>query len=241
MVSKRLLEQADKIDVLVSQQGTMNAGGSVHSISIRPGFHAIKAVQNERVYVINEKIISSPTFRYVKGIRELARMFYPEIVDNISKFKTQEAMTRAKMAEAVVRFKHKPIFVPTSRYYRKKHTGHTYGTFKDVDTNNPYFDFIETTVISGYMESVKEERNQWFYPERPVTRDELARILFMLHDFEKTKDHVTIKDLDEVSTPRIIQIIVDNGIMACEENYFQPEKIVTGGEVVKTLEKLREM
>jgi iron complex transport system substrate-binding protein len=238
---ERILEHADKIDVYFSQQGAMHAGGSAHSISIRPGFYAIKAVKNERVHVINEKIISSPTFRYVKGIRELARTFYPEIVDDISKFKIPEAMTREKMAEVVVRFKHKPLFVPTSRYYRKKHKGHTYGTFKDIDIENPYFDFIETAVLSGYMQGMKEGGNEMFYPDKTVTKDEFARILFMLHDFQKTEDHVTINDLERVSKPRIIQIIVDNGIMTCENNYFQPQKVVTGKEAVEILEKLREL
>jgi iron complex transport system substrate-binding protein len=145
------------------------------------------------------------------------------------------------MAEIAVRFKHTPIFVPTSGYYRKKHRGHTYGTFQDVTINHPRFDFIETAVLSGYLDGTKAAGKDLFSPERNVTRDELARIVFMLHDFEKMEKHVTIKDLAEVSKPRIIQVIVDNGIMRCEDGYFYPEKYVTGREVVETLKKLRSL
>jgi len=238
---ERILEHADEIDVFVSQRGAMHAGGSVHSISVRPGFYAIKAVKNEKIYVINEKLISSPTFRYIKGIRELARMFYPEMMDDLSRFSTDNTVTRGEMAEIAVRFKHKPIFAPTSRYYRKKHKGHTYGTFVDVDIQHPAFDFIETAVTSGYMAGEKKEGKERFYPDRPVTRDELAKVLFMLRDFGKADRTVEIKDLEQTSKPRIVQILVNHGVMSCQDGYFYPEKAVSGKEVVEILQRLHNL
>ena len=88
------------------------------------------------------------------------------------------------------------------------------------------------------MEETKTAENNLFFPERKVTRDELARIVFMVHDFEKMAKHETIKDLAEASKPKIIQIIVDNGIMRCEDGYFYPQKYVSGREVVETLKDL---
>ena len=136
-------------------------------------------------------------------------MFYPEIVDDLSRFNSEEEITREKIAEIAVRFKHKPIFVPTSRYYRKKHKDHTYGAFKDVEIQSPYFDFIETAVISGYMAGYHEHRDELFYPEKKLTRDEFARVLFMLCDME------------------------------CKNGDFRPNGIVTGRDVVEMLEKLK--
>jgi iron complex transport system substrate-binding protein len=60
--AERILEKADAIDVYVSQRGAMNAGGDEHSIAIRPGFSAVKAVREGRVCLINEKLVSSPSF-----------------------------------------------------------------------------------------------------------------------------------------------------------------------------------
>ncbi|GKT32620.1 ABC transporter substrate-binding protein, partial [Aduncisulcus paluster] len=74
--AERVLEKAGQIDAYVTQRGVMGAGGNLHTISIRPGFDTIKAVKNEKVLEINQKIISSPTFRQVKGTYELARFFY---------------------------------------------------------------------------------------------------------------------------------------------------------------------
>ena len=79
---ERVLEKADDIDVYVSQRGAMNSGGSLESIAERDSYGVIKAVKDNRVYTINEKLISSPTFRYVKGVREMARFLYPDIMDN---------------------------------------------------------------------------------------------------------------------------------------------------------------
>lgn len=81
--SERVIKKGDIIDVYVSQTGAMNAGGDPGSISKRPGFSAIKAVKEGRVYTIDEKLISSPTFRYKDGIKELLDMFYPGIFDDL--------------------------------------------------------------------------------------------------------------------------------------------------------------
>ncbi len=236
---ERLLSRANDIDVYISQRGVMNAGGSIRSISARPGFYAIKAVAEQRIYEINEKIISSPTFRHVKGVRELARMFYPEVMDDLARFNTDQPLNRAQMAEMVVRLQHKPIFVPTSSYYRKTSKSHTYGTFQDVSVEHPFFDLIETAVISGYMEYETRDGEHWFLPEKPVTREEFAKILFMLRDPEKTTQQIDIKDIDMITQPRIVQVIVNNGMMTCEDGYFHPLRAVTGQEVVDILEGVK--
>ncbi|MCP4406091.1 MAG: ABC transporter substrate-binding protein [bacterium] len=74
-----LLERGNEIDVYLVQQGVMHAEATLESVAKRPGFHVIRAVQDGRVYTINEKLISSPTFRYVEGIRLIARLFYPDL------------------------------------------------------------------------------------------------------------------------------------------------------------------
>jgi iron complex transport system substrate-binding protein len=73
--AEKLLLHGEEIDVYIIQRGPMNAGGG--DPASRPGYHAIKAVQNKRVLYIDEKLVSSPTFRYLRGVQEIARFLYP--------------------------------------------------------------------------------------------------------------------------------------------------------------------
>ncbi len=235
--AERILEKAEEIDVFVAQRGAMNAGGSPHAIKIRPGFHAIKAVREDRIYNIEEKLVSSPTFRLAVGVRELARMFYPEVMDELSKFANKELVTREQMAQMAVMFKHKGIFVPSSKYYQQTHNGHVYGDFTDVKFTDPAFEYIETAVLSGYMEG-KEDK---FYPYQNITREELASVLYMLADLEDKESQITYTDLKECSNPRQVEIILENGIMSLKGNQFKPQDPVTGQEVVECLKKLADV
>lgn len=233
--AERVLEKAEEIEVFVSQNGAMNLGGNPHSIEIRPGFNAIKAVRNGRIYNINEKLVSSPTFRFVKGVRELGRMFYPEVFDSLAKFDSDEPLTREKLAQIAVMYKHKPIFTPASSYYKEKSASHMYGDFKDVPIGDKSFDYIETAVLSGYMDSAKEN----FYPNNEVTREELAQTLFMLSDFNNLNKDVVIKDIEQCEKESIIRIIVENSIMELQNGCFNPDAAVTCKEMLKALEKIR--
>lgn len=233
--AEKILEKAEEIDVFVSQRGAMNSGGNEHSISTRPGFHAIKAVKEGRVYTINEKFVSSPTFRFAKGVRELARMFYPELMDDLSPYIKKQSITRGDMAKIAVLYKHKGLFSPTAKYYRKKHKGHVYGDFSDVSVDHPLFDYIETACISGYMEGDVSN----FYPDKKLTRDELAQTLFMLTDLEESSNTETIKDLNKCKNQRIVSLVVDNGILDLKDGYFKPDDIVSGKEVIDALKNIK--
>jgi len=238
---EKILENADIIDVYISQVGAMNAGGSFHSITIRPGFAAIKAVEEGRIFVINEKIISSPTFRYLKGIEEISRALYPEVFDDISVLGSEQPISRKNMAELVVKYKHSPIFVPTSSYFNTERSGHSYGSFSDVDIDNPLFDYIETAVASGYMEGRISSEKETFCPDETVTREEFAEILFMLADLKDNQEKVSINDISEVKNQRMVELVVQNGLMEASNGLFRPDSQVTGKEAVEALEKLSKL
>ncbi|MBC8569310.1 ABC transporter substrate-binding protein [Zongyangia hominis] len=234
---EKVLSLADSIDVYVSQSGAMNAGGSVHGISIRPGFDTIQAVKDGRVYLINEKIISSPTFRFYKGVRELARYLYPEIMDDLAAYENDEAATRRDLANIMVKAAHLPIYVTSSsKYYKQDHKGHVYGWFEDVAWTDPDFDAIETVVTSGYLDWEKDGIKQLFHPEDPVTREELAQAIFLMGDYERGAG-AAIADLDACENKNIVQIMVDNGVFALIDGKFEPERAVTQREIVEAFAK----
>ncbi len=74
---ERILSHADEIDVFLAQQGVMNQV-SIEQIVSEPGFMAIKAVANGKVYLIDEKIVSRPTLRLLHGIRQIGEILYPQ-------------------------------------------------------------------------------------------------------------------------------------------------------------------
>jgi iron complex transport system substrate-binding protein len=77
-----LLGIADNIDVYVVQQGAMNRSSGIEALASRPGFGAVKAVQEGQVLFISERLISSVTFRYLEGVRILADYLYPGLLIN---------------------------------------------------------------------------------------------------------------------------------------------------------------
>jgi iron complex transport system substrate-binding protein len=74
---ERLLSWGPFIDVYLAQVGAMNR---VTTATIRdePGFSAIKAVRDGRIYLIDEMIVSRPTLRLIDGIYEIGRILYPD-------------------------------------------------------------------------------------------------------------------------------------------------------------------
>lgn len=236
---KKLLKNAENIDVYLSQRGGTFSGGNTHSILIRPDFDKIKAVKNMRVYTVDERLVFHPTLRYIKGIKELRRIFYPDTFDDINYYASESDITRGVLAEILVKYSHKHIFVPSSKYYKGEYEGHTYGFFEDVPLDHERFDFIETAVLAGYIDSFKVDDIEMFYPEKYVTRDELARAVYLLGDVSKKKIHSQIKDLNEIDNKKIVQALVDNKIFELKDGYFYPKEYVSVNEVIEALYKLR--
>jgi iron complex transport system substrate-binding protein len=233
---EKILINAEEIDVYITQRGAMNAGGNTHSISIREGFDNITAVQNEDVLEINEKLVSSPTFRYYKGVSEIARALYPEVMDELDSFRSDELINREGFAEVIVRFTHRQIYVPSSsRYYTQDHSGHTYGLFQDVAWDHPRFDYIETAVLAGLIDIKEDESGEYFDPAALITKDELAKTVYIIGDFERQEGHIQINDLDQCVNARIVQILVDNGVFDLEDGDFNPQNNLTYSEVIDLL------
>ncbi|WMJ85162.1 ABC transporter substrate-binding protein [Oscillospiraceae bacterium LTW-04] len=233
---EKVLENADNIDVYVSQRGAMNTGGNLMSISERDGFDTIKAIKENRVYLIADKIINSPTFRFQKGVAEMARFLYPDLMDGLSAYENDDAATRLGCAEIVLKALHLPIYTPpSSKYYETEQKGHTYGFFEDVHWNDVGFDAVETAVHGGYIDWEKASDGlEYFYPDRLVTREELAKTVFLVGNFSPTAN-TEVDDIDACEKPRIVQTLVDRGIFLLEDGNFNPKRTVTNNEILTAL------
>jgi len=74
---ERILKRAAEIDIFLAQNGRMNPV-TLKSILDEPGFQAIKAVRENNVYLVEESLVSRPTYRILEGVENLNRIFFPE-------------------------------------------------------------------------------------------------------------------------------------------------------------------
>ena len=80
---EQILSHAENIDVFITQIGAMNRLDK-STILTEPGFQAIKAVRDGKVYLIDEKLVSRPTMRLLKGIHELNEILYPTARETVN-------------------------------------------------------------------------------------------------------------------------------------------------------------
>ena len=74
---ERLLSRGEEIDIYLAQQGKMNPVDQ-NTIRDEPGFQAIKAVRENKIFLIEEALVSRPTLRILDGIEQLNCIFYPQ-------------------------------------------------------------------------------------------------------------------------------------------------------------------
>jgi len=74
---ERILSHAFDMDVYLAQSGPMNHV-TVDLIRNEPGFSAIKAVQSQQIYLIDEVLVSRPTVRLLEGIRTIVKILYKD-------------------------------------------------------------------------------------------------------------------------------------------------------------------
>ena len=76
---ERILSHAQTIDVYLAQSGRMNRI-TIDEIVSESGFAAIKAVSNNRVYVIEENLVSRPTTRLIDGMWQINRLLFQKMI-----------------------------------------------------------------------------------------------------------------------------------------------------------------
>ena len=230
---ERLLEKADQIDVYIAQKGVMNRV-KLRSIYERPGFSEIKAVKEKKVYIIDEKIVSRPTMRLLWGLEELGRIIYPEIFSDLSAYKKIEEVKREEAACMFVIGLSIPLYVPNYRSYAKK-KAYRYGSIKDVPWTHPYSRYIETLAARGIVK-IKDR----FYPERPITRGEVAKWLYMIYDFPEEKK-VEITDIGDYKYKFEVETVVNAGVMSVKGGRFYPEEPLSGSTLIDILKRAKKM
>lgn len=84
-VSSETVVQLDpSIILLPSSSGGMAFYGSVAQVEAQPGWNTISAVQNSRVYIINQDLLDESGPRVGELVQDLAEVFYPQLFNTTS-------------------------------------------------------------------------------------------------------------------------------------------------------------
>lgn len=77
---ERILSHAHEIDVFLAQKGAMNQP-TIEMIKNEPGFDVIRAVKDNQIFIVDEKIVSRPTMDLLRGIHTIADILYPGVLE----------------------------------------------------------------------------------------------------------------------------------------------------------------
>lgn len=72
-----LLSRGEKIDIYISQYGAMNRS-TIDIIKKAAGYSAIRAVRENKIYIIDEYDVSRPTGGLLEGIKKIGHIVYPK-------------------------------------------------------------------------------------------------------------------------------------------------------------------
>jgi len=75
---EKILSRAHEIDVYLAQFGPMNRPTPA-MIKSEPGYGLLRAVQQDQIYFIDEKLVSRPTMRMLDGICRMVEILYPQL------------------------------------------------------------------------------------------------------------------------------------------------------------------
>lgn len=235
---KKIMTQADDIDIYLTLQGVSTPGASIVSILQKEAFSNIKAVKDNKLYEMDELIIDSYTSRYLLGVHELARYFHPEVFDDLSAYNTNAVLTRGDFAKIIIKALHVPIYINTSStYYDYERFNHVYGSFTDVSWTDDDFNEIETSVMRSYLkERLNANGEPVFDREGEITRADVAAFLNIYLDIHNKDEKTEIADIEGREDAMVIQRVVDNGLMAVENGEFKPDETYTNSAFITFLE-----
>lgn len=240
---ERLLSKADDIDIYVAQTGRMNRV-SVPAIYERPGFKNIRAVQNRKVFIINESIVSRPTPRLIWGLEELFKIFHPEKMINHEYYVNIPLISRKDFATLMVQMNGIQLYIPTLKDYQITDR-YSYGSCVDFNWTDSANKYEETLIHLGIIDPELKGENYYFYPEKPVTRKEAALWLYCLLDFKSSNQNRRLpSDIINLDKPyqTAIRITYQAGIFdgILSGNTFLPDQTLTGKEALLILEQSRQ-
>ena len=70
-------------DIYISSPHSAPSSVTVESIKNRDNYGSLKAVKNDRIYIVNQNIVSRPSPRIIKGLKSFVKAIFPELAEEV--------------------------------------------------------------------------------------------------------------------------------------------------------------
>lgn len=203
-----IMKSKHEIDVYMTLRGNGNSGATITSLTQRPEFLTIDAIDQDNVYEMSGLLLDRFTFRYLEGIKEIHRLLYGDIASYIDESEETTSLTRSVFARVLYEQLTLPTFTIIDKdYYDHEKYHHTYGSFLDVGYEDADFNVIETCVMYSYLLPIHtESQEEVFDREGLITEEDIRHFIYIWKNVKGEALDMRLKNenikLSEIKTAR---------------------------------------
>ncbi|PWJ96669.1 iron complex transport system substrate-binding protein [Oceanotoga teriensis] len=187
---EQLIENGDKVEYYIAQKGAMNKI-SKDIIKNESGFNAIKAVRNDNIIIIDEKIISRPTPRVYYSIVEFYKLIHNDYLTSNHYLYNDEKVSKISFSTIAIDFLMIPFKTP--EYFKKEinKDGHLFGDFSDIN----YRDIQHLYAETAFYNDIVDSKSNKFEPNSILSSNDINSYLSRILNETVNENIVTNKDL----------------------------------------------
>lgn len=160
-----------------------------------------------------------------KAEKELSILINQGVIQETRNFDPKNPVTRGEVLKLIYDAKIKDLPADLSKYDRP--------SFKDVWKDSPYFYYVETAIRDGLI--MKKNK---FYPEKSITREDLAVIFINLIDYGEVAKFnnlykIQVEDVDKISKNKrgAVALAMAFNIIDPIDGKFYPDEYATWEDV----------
>ncbi|UYP00159.1 ABC transporter substrate-binding protein [Oceanotoga sp. DSM 15011] len=187
---EQLIENGDKIEYYIAQKGSVNKI-SKDIIKNESGFNAIKAVRNDNIIIIDQKIISRPTPRVYYSIVEFYKLIHNDYLTSNHYLYNDEKVSKISFSTITIDFLMIPFKTP--EYFKKEinKDGHLFGDFSDIN----YRDIQHLYAETAFYNDIVDSKSNKFEPNSILSSNDINSYLSRILNETVNENIVTNKDL----------------------------------------------
>jgi len=169
---EQLIDNGDKIEFYIAQVGVMNKI-TVQAIKKEPGIAAVKAVREDNIILVDEKIISRPTPRIIYAIMDFYKIMHNDLFMSEYELYNDAPLTNLSFSRIIIDCLKIPFTTPEYFTEEKEKNGHLFGQFKDIDYVSTAHIYAETAFYNDIVNTSADR----FEPDKKVSSQSIADTL----------------------------------------------------------------